>query len=155
DLTVTLTGTQPWSITWSDSVTESGITNSPHTRTVSPPSTTMYSVTQVSDAHSCTNNTSSGSVTVTINPTPAAPSPSNNGPVCEGATLELFANVTADSYSWTGPNSFTSSAQNPTISNATTAASGMYELTVTSSGCTSAAGSTSATVNPTSVGGSA
>src|SRR5439155_465192 len=76
------------------------------------------------------------------------PSPSNNGPVCSGQTLNLFANTNAASYSWSGPNSFTSTAQNPSIPNATTAAAGTYNLTVTSNGCTSAAGSTAATVNP-------
>src|ERR1043166_8362674 len=34
----------------------------------------------------------------------ATPAPSNNGPVCSGQTLNLSANTTADSYSWTGPN---------------------------------------------------
>jgi hypothetical protein len=86
--------------------------------------------------------------TIFVNATPAAPSPSNNGPLCEGETLNLFANTTADGYTWVGPNGFTSSAQNPSIPNATTAASGSYSLFVTSGGCASAAGSTTAIVNP-------
>ena len=39
-------------------------------------------------------------------------------------------------YAWTGPNGFTSAAQNPTIPNATTAATGNYSVTVTVNGCT-------------------
>jgi hypothetical protein len=38
--------------------------------------------------------------------------------------------------------------QNPSIANATTAATGTYNVTVTVNGCTSTAGSTTATVNP-------
>jgi hypothetical protein len=41
-------------------------------------------------------------------------------------------------YSWTGPNGFTSNVQNPVINNVTAAAAGTYTLTVTNSnGCTS------------------
>ena len=59
-------------------------------------------------------------------------------------TASTIAGVT---YNWTGPNSFASTNQNPSISNATSAASGAYLVTVTdSNGCTSAAGSTIALV---------
>ena len=60
--------------------------------------------------------------------------------------MNLFANTTADSYSWTGPNSFSSTQQNPSIASATTAATGTYSVIVTVNGCTSAAGSTTALV---------
>jgi gliding motility-associated-like protein len=74
---------------------------------------------------------------------------SSNGPVCAGSPLNLSTTNTAGAtYAWTGPNGFISSLQNPTISAATTAATGTYSLTVTVNNCTSAAGSTSVTVNP-------
>ena len=72
------------------------------------------------------------------------PSPSNNGPVCSGQTLNLFANTNAASYSWTGPNGFTSTAQNPSIVTATMAATGTYNLAV---GCAAAVGTTTVTIN--------
>ena len=50
-------------------------------------------------------------------------------------------------YYWTGPDSFTSSAQNPTIPSATTAKTGTYYCYAIVSGCWSAAGSTYGTVN--------
>jgi hypothetical protein len=55
---------------------------------------------------------------------------------CAGNTLSLTANtVSGATYSWTGPGSFTSALQNPTVSSALT---GTYVLTVTgASGCTS------------------
>ncbi|MDB5007219.1 MAG: hypothetical protein JWP45_1612, partial [Mucilaginibacter sp.] len=61
-------------------------------------------------------------------------------PVCVGSAMALQANTVAGAtYSWTGPNGFSSTLQNPTVSSsATTANSGIYVLTVTgSNGCTS------------------
>ncbi len=93
---------------------------------------------------------SPGTTTATVNAAPAAPTAGNNGPVCSGGTLTLTASTVAGAtYSWTGPNSFTSSAQNPSIANTTTNASGTYSVTVTVSGCTSTSATTSATVNLT------
>jgi T5SS/PEP-CTERM-associated repeat protein len=87
-------------------------------------------------------------LSVTVNPLPATPTAGNNGPIIEGNTLNLTASTIAGvTYNWTGPNSFASANQNPSISNATSAASGTYSVTVTdSNGCTSATGSTTALV---------
>jgi len=61
-----------------------------------------------------------------------------NGPICSGANLNLNENGgDASSWSWTGPNSFSASIQNPTIVAATTLASGNYTVTITNvNGCT-------------------
>src|ERR1051326_298700 len=89
-------------------------------------------------------------ITVTVCTTPATPTASNGGPYCSGATIQLTTpTVSGATYSWTGPNGFTSSLQNPTRSNATTADAGTYSVTVTVSGCTSAAGTTNVVVNAT------
>lgn len=80
---------------------------------------------------------------------PTAPPVSNNGPICDGQTLQLTAgSVPGGLYCWTGPNGFASSLQNPSIPSATTAASGTYSLTVSVSGCTSGVATTTATVIP-------
>jgi PKD repeat protein len=56
----------------------------------------------------------------------------SNSPVCVGETLQLYAdNVAGASYSWTGPNGFTSNQQNPVINNVTMAAAGTYSLVIT------------------------
>ena len=61
---------------------------------------------------------------------------------CSPADLTLNANLTVGSgavntYSWTGPNGFTSNVQNPIISDATEANNGSYTLIVTdANGCT-------------------
>ena len=53
--------------------------------------------------------------------------PSSNSPQCVGSTLNLFTNTGSDAtYKWTGPNSFVSTDQNPSIPNVTTAAAGNY-----------------------------
>ncbi len=69
--------------------------------------------------------------------------------VCQGNTLALNLSTTGTNpvtYAWTGPNSFTSSSQNPSISNATTDASGTYSVNVTNS-CGSANSTVTGTVN--------
>lgn len=70
-LNVTLTGTPPWSLTWSDGRTDSGIAASPLTRQVSPGTTTTYSITSVRDAS--TTGTASGTAAVTVTSAPGAP----------------------------------------------------------------------------------
>ncbi len=105
-----------------------------------------YSVTVT--VNGCTS--AAGTTNVVVNTTPATPTASNGGPYCEGATIALSTpTVSGATYSWTGPNGFTSSAQNPTRSNATTADAGTYSVTVTVNGCTSAAGTTNVVVNAT------
>ncbi len=84
---------------------------------------------------------------ITVHDVPAA-YPSSNSPVCEGATIYLYGNPGGmTSYSWTGPNGFSSNDQNPAIPNATLGMSGTYSLTVVdSSGCGSAIASTNVVV---------
>jgi len=102
-----------------------------------------YSVTQT--ILGCTS--SEAFTGVTINPIPDIPTGISNSPVCDGLTLSLTANPGGGIYNWSGPNSFTSTAQNPTLA-ATLAASGDYSVTITLLGCTSPFGIISATVGP-------
>lgn len=76
-------------------------------------------------------------VTVIVKPLPGLLNPSGNGPLCTNASLNL--NITATSganYSWTGPNSFISTAQNPIRLYMTTADSGNYVVIANLNGCT-------------------
>jgi gliding motility-associated-like protein len=100
----------------------------------------------VADNAGCTDE---GTITVVVNPIPVA-DPSTTTPVlCAGETVVLNAtSVTGGTYSWSGPNSFVSTTQDPQITNATTAASGTYTLTVTANGCTSAPATVDVLVNP-------
>ena len=91
-------------------------------------------------------------------PAPPAPTVGNGGPVCAGSALSLSASVpsgyTATAWSWTGPNGFTSTAQNPTITGATTAAAGTYSCTyqTASTTCGTTETSVSATTTATVYG---
>src|SRR5437764_1418956 len=105
-----------------------------------------YSVTVT--VSGCTS--AAGTTSVVVNTTPATPTASNGGPYCTGGTIALSTPaVSGATYAWTGPNGFTSSLQNPTRTNATLADAGTYSVTVTVSGCSSAAGTTNVVVNAT------
>ncbi len=77
------------------------------------------------------------------------PTINTNSPICKGTTLSLGISDSTPGlkFSWTGPGSFTSSLKNPTISSATTAATGMYYVTVSHTGCTSVSDSLSIYIN--------
>ncbi len=97
-------------------------------------------------------STSEFSACVTVVTPPPAPTASNNGAICNRQTLQLTAStISGASYAWTGPNGFTSTLQNPTIANATTAAGGSCSVAATVAGVTGPAGTTTATVNNCSI----
>ncbi|MFZ5551976.1 MAG: PKD domain-containing protein, partial [Bacteroidota bacterium] len=105
-------------------------------------------------SNGCTSVASTTNVVVNTTPTATAGS---NSPVCTGATINLTGNTVAGAtYSWTGPGGFTSTLEDPTRPSATTAMAGTYSLTITASGCTSAASATNVVVNttPTATAGS-
>ncbi|MDW8158200.1 MAG: fibronectin type III domain-containing protein [Bacteroidia bacterium] len=80
---------------------------------------------------------SSVTVPVTVNNPPAVRVTSNS-PVCTNSTLSFSAsNVANATYSWIGPNNFSSNTPSGNISFVTTANSGIYTLTVTVPGCPS------------------
>ena len=94
------------------------------------------------------------SVIFEVKSPPSAPIASNNGPICVGGTLNLFAStVSGATYNWTGPNGFTSNSQNPSRANVSAAMAGNYTVTVTvnGSGCTSVGASTTVIVNPLNI----
>jgi len=75
-LTATLSGTNPpsaaapWSLIWSDGVTENGVNHTPWTRSVRPLSSTNYSITSVTAGAGC-SGAGSGTAHVTVAPLPA------------------------------------------------------------------------------------
>ncbi|MBL7921413.1 MAG: gliding motility-associated C-terminal domain-containing protein [Bacteroidia bacterium] len=96
----------------------------------------VYSVYATSSG--CSGPATNVSVTVNNNPTPVASSSSSN--YCGGNNILLFAS-SASTYSWSGPNGFISTVQNPTLTNAQTVASGLYQLQVSNAaGCTGSTG---------------
>ena len=80
-----------------------------------------------------------------------AATPSSNSPVCNGNSIQLTGASSGGygsvSYSWTGPASFASSAQSPSINPANSANAGVYTLTVTDSAGCQASSTTTVVVN--------
>lgn len=100
-----------------------------------------YNITYTNDCPCCISQTHAITVTSVV------VSAGNNAPLCSGSTLNLTSGPSGGtSYSWSGPNSFSSSSQNPSISAITTAGNGTYTVTVTDNGCSSTA-TTSVTIH--------
>jgi PKD repeat protein len=86
---------------------------------------------------------------ITVNNSPPAPVANNNSPICEGEQLDLTASTIANaSYTWSGPNTFSSASQNPFIASASSASAGIYTVFATVNGCTGASATTNVVVNP-------
>ena len=77
------------------------------------------------------------------------PQVSNNGPLCVGETLELYASSEPGAtYEWSGPLGFISTDQNPIIPNVTLGHAGDYQVIITVDGLVSDPAITTVVVNP-------
>lgn len=86
-------------------------------------------------------------IQVSVVDKPDAPTIVTNSPLCVGDTLKLNT-ATADVYSWSGPNGFKTTAQDPSINGVTALAEGEYSLVVTMGDCVSEVGTATVVVNP-------
>ena len=131
--TLNLNGSAAASYTWTGpNLFTSGIQN-PSINFVGATAAGTYTL-GVTNANNCTNTVTT---LVTINASPVIAV--NNPTVCVGQTINLTSNG-GNTYSWSGPNGFTSALQNPSIANSTTLMTGAYTVTVTSTqGCTNTA----------------
>ena len=101
--------------------------------------TGSYTV-KVTNENGCLSSVS-GSVAVVVNTSPGI-TLASNGPVCEGSALRLTSSPSGMMvYYWTGPDEFSSSLQNPLVTDsATLDMSGTYTLIVANNnGCTNTA----------------
>lgn len=139
--TLTFTGSGGGSYNWTGpNGFTSGIQN-PTIPNVSMAANGTYSL--IVTIGTCSNVISNA---VIVNPLPV-PTASNNSPVCANTSLNLNGGG-GTSYSWSGPNGYTSTNQNPVIALAQSSNTGVYSLTVTNAnGCTNTI-TTNATVNP-------
>jgi len=69
-ISANLTGTAPWTVTWSNGDVTSNIQSSPATLTVTPQVTTHYTVTSVVDSSGCSGNVSGEAVVTVVPPAP-------------------------------------------------------------------------------------
>ncbi|WP_276134961.1 T9SS type A sorting domain-containing protein [Polluticoccus soli] len=146
-LNLTASGTAGTSYSWSGPVSFTSTAQNP---VISNP-TTGHSgnyVVTISRGGCTRKDTTS----VTVKPTPATPTAASNSPVCAGGALNLTAttNLAGASFKWTGPNSFNSTMQNPTIAPAAMSNAGVYDVQAELNGCVSGAGYTTVVVNTVS-----
>ena len=136
--TISVTGTGGGTYSWSGGTT-------PVTAANSFNSIGTYTVT-VTGGNGCTNTS-----TIIITQDIAAPAAtaSFTAPVCTNGSLNLTGGPDGmTSYTWSGPNSFSSSSQSPGISNPTSSSDGIYYLTVTAeNGCQGTANTATVTTN--------
>jgi gliding motility-associated-like protein len=139
---VTLSATAATSYTWSGPNVFSSNAQQPTIPNAQPIASGNYTV--IASVGSCT---ASATTSVTVNALPV-PTPSNTGPYCPGQTIQFTTNA-FNTYTWTGPNSFSTNLTSPTIPSASVANSGNYTVTVTNAnGCINS-GTTTVLVNPT------
>jgi gliding motility-associated-like protein len=105
DLTVTLTGTPDFNITYTDGLSIFNANNitSPHTIPVSPPTSRTYTITKVTHATNACTATGTGSATITVTPQVQVVSDPVDYEVCENgsAVFTVEATGTADlQYEW-------------------------------------------------------
>lgn len=111
--------------------------------TGSPLATQIFTVVGIS-AQGCT---AAANASLIVYPFPI-PTLGYNTPVCNGLTLNLSASG-GNTYQWSGPGSFTSSLQNPSITPAQVSHSGTYSLVASSVNNCTALAVISVTVHPT------
>lgn len=112
--------------------------------TVNPAVNTTYTLIETITASFCSIT---NSVTVTVNPLPAANTGANRA-ICSGASTTIgAAAVTGNTYSWTSvPVGFTSTSSNPAVSPVTNTTYTLTEI-ITATGC-SKTNNVTVTVNP-------
>lgn len=87
-------------------------------------------------------------INITLKEVPDVPTASYNAIICETKELNLYAtSISNGTYNWVGPNGFSSSEQNPTIENISTANNGIYTVNVVLNNCPSEASSIEIFVN--------
>jgi gliding motility-associated-like protein len=127
-----LTGSGALTYTWSGPNSFSSQQQNPIVPGITAAANGIYTL-GVTDANTCTNV---ATVNVVINALPVVTA--TGATVCLNNTINLFAGGGV-SYSWSGPNAFSSNIQNPSITNAAGNMSGSYVVTVTdANGCVNA-----------------
>lgn len=86
---------------------------------------------------------------ITVTAKPIVSANALNLTICQGENIELTANgANTLTYSWTGPNGYTSSQQNPTLLNAASTMTGKYIVTASTGANCTAKDSVTIIVNP-------
>ncbi|KXK16603.1 MAG: PKD domain-containing protein [Candidatus Parvibacillus calidus] len=154
--TISLTASGGTSYSWSGPGGWTSTAQNPTRPNATAAMAGSYTVT-VTNAAGCSSMVT---VDVTVNSLPSASAKADPNPVCTGHFAQLAA-AGGGTYSWSGPNGFASTLQNPGLGIVQMNMAGTYTVTVTSAeGCSSTASinlvvnqspNGSASVNPSSV----
>ena len=123
------------------------------TNSIGVSSTGTYSV-AVTNPSGCTGTYTSAPLTVTINQNPTVPVISvTPNPACAGQAVSFSTSSPGPGYTWSGPNGFHYTVQNPpTINSVGILSTGNYTLTVTNTeGCSAVSNVINLVVNDTNV----
>ncbi len=123
-----------WEKSTDDFVNITNISNTTTTQVYSNLFQTTKFRAVVQDGNCLSANASAATITVNSVATTA----SNTGPYFTGQTILLTA-TGGSNYVWTGPNSFSSTSNPASISNASLAKAGIYTVTLTQNSCTATA----------------
>ncbi len=144
--TLSLTATGGSSYAWSGPNAFTSNSQNPTIANITTLNSGIYTATVTAAGSTCAGiNT----INIVVNTSPTGTA-SANTPLCSGKTLSLTTTAgTGFSYSWTGPNAFTSSIQNPTIANIQMLDAGVYTVVTTASTSCTQTNTISVVVNPT------
>ena len=135
NITFSSKGCQDGTVKWSNLLTGTVITS------IVSENTTYTAVCSVVG---CKESPTSNSIVIQANKIPVTAS--NTGPYFEGEVMKL-SSTGGVKYEWSGPNSFASTIQNPTVLNIPIAASGTYSVKITDVANCSATAQTVVSVN--------
>ena len=138
-----------WFVGRAPSGTQIGVTNVPTFTYVPTRDETSFYL--IAENEAC-ETTPSGTININVNPIPQLEGTMTTLQICERGSFQLRSNYEGTentSYSWTGPNNFTSDLSNPpSFENVTPDLSGDYTLIVEENGCPSVPRITRVNVQP-------
>ncbi|MCC6601164.1 MAG: gliding motility-associated C-terminal domain-containing protein [Crocinitomicaceae bacterium] len=158
DLTLTLTGTGPWTVNYTAGGTPQPavvVNTSPYLLNACPNSTTIYCITSVTDANTCSTTYNNNAChTITVNPLPTA-SFDANAEVCTGSSHNFIISFTGYSpwtYAVSTPGGSVNGGPSTNLAPFAATAQGNYSITTVTdnNGCVSSGSSAivTLTVNP-------
>ena len=147
DLNTFLNGNYESNGTWQVTSNNTTLSGSSWLSTAVGP-TTIYKFTYTVMAIAGCNVKDEALVTITIKEQPQDPI-ADADPVCEGEDIVLTATAIPNvTYQWSGPNGFSSTSQNPTITASSAINNGTYAVKTSKEGCLSQESTVIVTVNP-------
>lgn len=134
DLFTLLTGNYATTGTWTETTTSGFLTNNLWNTAAITSGTYVFTYRVTG---SC-NVVANAVVSITLNPIPNTPIAAVDAIICQNSDVQLFASSSGNvTYTWSGPDGFTSTLQNPILTNVSSLNNGVYSVFVTQNNCPS------------------